>query len=38
MLLALNSFTAALKGGKNQIGLCISLASNFTAEVEAPAR
>lgn len=37
MLLATNSFTAALRTGKKQIGLWVSLASNFAAEVVAPA-
>lgn len=37
MLLAANPFTQALKLGEKQIGLWISLASNFTAEVVAPA-
>ncbi|WP_281993204.1 HpcH/HpaI aldolase family protein [Sulfitobacter geojensis] len=37
MLLASNSFTAALKAHEKQIGLWISLASNFSAEVVAPA-
>lgn len=37
MQLAANPFAAALKSGRRQIGLWISLASNFTAEVVAPA-
>jgi 4-hydroxy-2-oxoheptanedioate aldolase len=37
MLLASNPFTAALKARERQIGLWISLANNFSAEVVAPA-
>ena len=37
MLLAQNTFTKALKAGDKQIGLWISLANNFAAEVVAPA-
>ena len=37
MQLAANPFTAALRAGEKQIGLWISLARNFSAEVVAPA-
>ncbi|WP_299899369.1 aldolase/citrate lyase family protein [uncultured Ruegeria sp.] len=37
MQLAANPFTAALTAGRKQVGLWISLASNFSAEVVAPA-
>ncbi|MEO9778665.1 MAG: aldolase/citrate lyase family protein [Sedimentitalea sp.] len=37
MLLAQNAFTKALRAGEKQIGLWISLANNFAAEVVAPA-
>jgi len=37
MKLATNAFAQALKAGKKQVGLWISLSSNFVAEVTAPA-
>lgn len=37
MLLAENGFVRALRNGDKQIGLWISLANNFAAEVVAPA-